>query len=74
MKYDELKDIKNQWEAIVSYMDDYIREDIHNELAPCNAGYFLKEYCKRDVQFEAFLGQEFGLSLDETTITYFNQI
>lgn len=35
------------WETIVNYMDDDLREEIHRELAPCKEEDFLSEYCKK---------------------------
>lgn len=32
------------WEAIVNFMDDDIRETVHNELAPCSEIEFLTRY------------------------------
>lgn len=33
-----------EWEVIVNMMDDEIREELHNDLAPCYAGTFLVWY------------------------------
>lgn len=41
-----LQDLGKNWDMIVSYMDDEIRESIHNEIAPCSNGDFLLAYCK----------------------------
>jgi len=34
------------WDAIVNLMDDDIREEIHNDLAPCGNMIFLTAYCE----------------------------
>ena len=51
----------NTWEAIVSYMDDEIREDIHAQCAPCSKRYFLESYIEKDPEFEQLLAMEFGI-------------
>lgn len=43
-------------EAIVPFMDDDIREEVHADLAPCGSEKFLIEYC---VRHEAKYGEEF---------------
>lgn len=40
------------WEAIVSYMDDDIREALHAELAPCTNTEFLDKYLEEDPDFK----------------------
>lgn len=46
--------VKNSWgtefdfDVTVNYMDDEIRERIHNELAPCTEQEFFDAYCKAD--------------------------
>ena len=53
------------WEAIVSYMDDDIREALHAELAPCTNSKFLDRYLKEDPDFEEdILYNEFGFDWD----------
>ena len=39
--------IEVDFEVAVMYMDDKIREEIHNELAPCTDQEFFDEYAKR---------------------------
>ena len=39
--------VKVDFEVAVMYMDDEIREEIHNELAPCTDQEFFDEYAKR---------------------------
>lgn len=49
LRYGEKLDLdKNLWDAIVTYMNDDIREDVHFDLAPCSEEEFLDEYVKRD--------------------------
>ena len=50
--------IKN-WEAIVSLMDDEIRERVAFELAPCTEEAFLKRYLELDPDFQNVLDTEF---------------
>jgi len=45
------------YDAAVNLMDDDIREELHNELAPCSNEEFFKTYCARhrerhDEEFE----------------------
>lgn len=63
----EAKKIKNLdkisdkvWNTIASYMDDDIREQVHDELAPCSNTEFLKRYLELDPKFEKVLQQEFN--------------
>ena len=50
-------------DAIASYMDDDIREELHFKLAPCSHRRFLKAYCKRDPEFAELLKKEFDIVL-----------
>lgn len=50
-------------ETISSYMNDEIREELHNEIAPCTFNKFLKEYCDRDLDFEDLLENEFTITI-----------
>lgn len=36
----------NLWDAVVMMMDDEIREEVHNSLAPCTEHQFLSEYLR----------------------------
>ena len=38
--------VEVDFEVAVMYMDDEIREEIHNELAPCTDQEFFDEYAK----------------------------
>lgn len=38
------------WETIVNYMDDEIREQLHNELAPCTEEAFLEAYLEKHLE------------------------
>lgn len=53
----------DEMDAIATYMNDEIREQVHAELAPCTEEEFLSRYCERDLNFEEFLGSEFGIEL-----------
>lgn len=35
------------WIEIASFMDEDIRDELHNELAPCTNEEFLSAYCKK---------------------------
>lgn len=66
LRYGEKLDLdKNLWDAIVTYMNDDIREDVHFDLAPCSEEEFLDEYVKRDPEFEKLLHEEFGIKMEE---------
>lgn len=47
---------------IVVLMYDNLREQIHEEYAPCSNMRFLKEYCKKDPSFEDILCKEFSIT------------
>lgn len=42
-----LNDYVVNFDACVAMMDDDLREEIHNEIAPCTDQEFLDEYVKR---------------------------
>ena len=44
LSVDDIDYIKDDWDNIVSYMNDDVREEVHSELAPCNELDFLKRY------------------------------
>lgn len=48
-------------DTIASYMNDEIREDIHQELAPCEPEEFLNRYLELDPDFEEILENEFDI-------------
>ena len=48
-------------DTIAFYMDDDIREDLHNEIAPCTPDEFLTAYLYKDPEFEEVMEQEFGI-------------
>ena len=57
----QLKKLENEvMDAIVTYMNDEIREQVHAEIAPCTNDEFLKRYCELDEGFEDVLYNEFG--------------
>lgn len=47
--------------AVVSYMDDDIRESLHLQLAPCTNSDFMTAYINEDPDFEDLLDNEFGI-------------
>lgn len=50
--------------VIAMYMDDDIREKVHNELAPCTAYEFLTRYCELDENFIDILENEFHFAME----------
>lgn len=58
LSYDELS-------VIAMYMDNDIREQVHNELTPCTPYEFLKRYCELDETFEAILNLEFHFVMED---------
>lgn len=65
LRYGEKLDLDDGlWEAIVGYMDDDIRENVHNDLAPCSPDLFLREYTKRDPDFVDLLKSEFSIEME----------
>lgn len=59
-----LAGIELNFETAVSYMDDEIREKLHQELAPCEDQVFFTEYEK---MHEAKYGEEWFLSKKNLT-------
>jgi len=55
----------NLMDTIASYMDDDIREDLHEKLAPCDNIDFLKAYVEKDPEFEEFLRRDFENIYDQ---------
>lgn len=51
----------NIWKAIVNFMNDDIREIVHNEAAPCSKRYFIELYIEKDPEFEQVLAEEFSI-------------
>lgn len=51
-------------DTVTTYMNDDIREDLHSRLAPCEPDLFLREYVKRDPEFEKLLYDEFGIEME----------
>ena len=50
LRYGEKLDLdKNLWDAIVTYMNDDIREDVHFDLAPCSEEEFLDIAGRKDL-------------------------
>lgn len=50
-------------DTIATYMDDEIREKIHNEYAPCSNEYFIEKYIEQDPAFNELLQREFRIEL-----------
>ena len=48
------------WDAITSYMNDDLREQVHAELAPCSPKDFLTRYLELDPDFQDLLDDEFS--------------
>lgn len=44
LSVDDIDYINEDWDNIVSYMDDETREQTHSDLAPCDNLAFLKRY------------------------------
>ena len=55
-----LNDSNSIMDAIATYMDDDIREQVHVELAPCTNDEFIKRYLELDPDFEDLLVSEFS--------------
>ena len=55
---------QDQLDVIAKYMNDEIREEIHFMFAPCEPDFFLREYVKRDYEFEKLLYDEFGIEME----------
>ena len=41
---DDIDYVNEDWDYVVSYMDNDAREEVHSELAPCSELEFLKRY------------------------------
>lgn len=54
---------KQEMDALVSYMDDDIREKVHLELAPCTNEEFLIRYMELDSNLEEVMEQQFSVAL-----------
>lgn len=70
--------IITDWSAIVSYMNDELREDLHHDLAPCTEAEFLKAYLEREKDFEGedlkgILENEFNID-DAALQDFFNGV
>jgi hypothetical protein len=52
------------FEVLVTYMNEEICEEVHHEVAPCTALYFLRQYAKKDPSIIAVLEQEFPDALE----------
>ena len=43
--------VDDGWDVVALMMDDDIREDVHDRLAPCSKHEFLTEYLRLDPEF-----------------------
>lgn len=43
--------VDDGWDVVALMMDNDIREDVHNRLAPCSKHEFLAEYLRLDPEF-----------------------
>ena len=59
---------KQEMDALVSYMDDDIREKVHMELAPCTNEEFLVRYIELDSELEKVMEQEFEEVLEKLNL------
>lgn len=59
----EYKMNEEEWENIATYMNDKIKEELHNTITPCEPEEFLKAYVERDPDFEELLSSEFSIEL-----------
>lgn len=60
-----MKITQDQLDVIATYMNDEIREDVHNRVAPCDPDVFLNQYLKLDPAFEEILLSEFHIEWEE---------
>lgn len=61
---EKIKLSQNLLDVIATYMKDDIREEIHFRFASCEPEFFLREYIKRDSEFEELLYKEFGIEME----------
>lgn len=54
---------QDDMDVIAIYMNDEIRESVHNDMNYNSPEDFLREYVKRDPDFEEFLNTEFSIEL-----------
>ena len=54
---------QNDMDVIAIYMNDEIRESVHNDMNYNSPEDFLREYVKRDPDFEEILNTEFSIEL-----------
>lgn len=59
----EYKMNEEEWENIATYMNDKIREELHNTITPCEPEEFLRAYVEKDPDFEELLNSEFSIEL-----------
>ena len=66
--YDDAHITDAEMNALVSYMDDDIRERVHMELAPCTHEEFLIRYIELDPELEKVMEDEFSVALDKLNL------
>lgn len=54
---------QEELDVIATYMNDDIREDVAFDLDSCTPEEFLKEYVRRDEDFEELLKSEFSIEM-----------
>lgn len=59
---------KEEMDALVSYMNNDIREKVHMELAPCTNEEFLVRYIELDSELEKVMEQEFEEVLEKLNL------
>lgn len=75
-----LVNISNElMENIATYMDDELRKQTHNAVAPCSNEAFITEYYNNATAtlksaLEEILSDEFGLDLDDIIFTAYYQV
>ena len=63
--YYETHITKQEMDALVSYMDDDVREKVHFELAPCTNEAFLIRYIELVPEFEDMMENNFSVALEK---------
>lgn len=58
------------WFAIVEFMNDEVREQVHFELSPCTNEEFLKRYLELDSEFEELLRIAFDIVMNDIVICH----
>lgn len=64
---------QEELDAIATYMDGGIREQVASELAPCEPEEFLIRYCELVPEFEDLLKDEFSIELNNGKVFKANE-